>query len=104
MDYIAFLKDAIERLHGCAAEHVETVHVDERFEGQQVWKGDVEIFKVPDHPKADRLYAWGVRESDERPDWKAITVLDIPPLTTPRKAVQAYIASEYRKEQSNDAN
>jgi hypothetical protein len=104
MDYIAFLQDAIQKLHGCASEHIETVHVDERFQGQQVWKGDVEIFKVPDHPKADKLYAWGIRERDDSPDWKAITVLEISPITTPRKAVQAYIASVYRKEQQNNAN
>lgn len=104
MDYLAFLQDAIQKLHGCESEHIETVHVDERFEGQQVWKGNVEIFSVPDHPKAGRLYAWGVRESDDRPALKAVTVLEVPPITTPRKAVQAYIASEYRKEQPNDAN
>jgi len=104
MNYIAFLQDAIEKLHGCASEHIETVHVDERFEGQQVWKGDVEIFKVPGHPETNHLYAWGVRESDDRPDLKAVTVLSVPPITTPRKAVQAYIASVYRREQSSDAN
>jgi hypothetical protein len=104
MDYIAFLQDAIRTLHGCESEHIETVHVDERFQGQQVWKGDVEIFTVPDHQQADRLYAWIIRERDDRPDWKAITVLEVPPITTPRKAVQAYIASVYRKEQQNNAN
>jgi hypothetical protein len=104
MDYIAFLRDAIQKLHGCESEHAETVHVDERFQGQQVWKGDVEIFKVPDHPQANRLYAWGIRERDDSPDWKAITILEVSPITTPRKAVQAYIASVYRKEQQNDAN
>jgi len=104
MDYIAFLQDAIRKLHGCESEHLETVHVDERFQGQQVWKGDVEVFHVPDHPNADQLFAWGFRESDDKPDLKAVTVLSVPPITTPRKAVQAYIASEYRKEQSNDAN
>ena len=104
MDYIAFLQDAIRKLHGCESEHVETVHVDERFEGQQVWKGDVEIFHVPEHPQAERLYAWGVRERDDTPDLKAITVLEVSPITTTRKAVPAYIASVYRREQQKNAN
>jgi len=104
MDYIAFLQDAIQKLHGCASEHLETVRVTERFQGQTVWEGDVEIFALPEHPKAEQLFAWGYKERDDKPDLKAVTVLSVPPITTPRKAVQAYIASEYRKEQPKDAN
>jgi len=104
MDYIAFLEDAIQKLHGCAATHLETVPVTERFQGQTVWDGEVEVFHLPEHPKAETLYAWGYSESDDKPDMKAVTVLAVPPITTPRKAVQAYIASQYRKEQSNDAS
>jgi hypothetical protein len=101
MDYIAFLKDAIQQLHGCAATHVETVPVKERFEGKTVWQGEVEVFNVPDHPKVDQLFAWGYQESDGQPDMKAVTVLAVPPITTPQKAVQACIANEVRREQDN---
>src|SRR5437762_14003923 len=101
MNYIGFLKKAIRELHGYAATHLETVPVTERFQGQTVWDGEVEVFHLPEHPKADRLFAWGYSESDDERDLKAVTVLAIPPITTPRKAVQDYIASLYRKEQSN---
>ena len=101
MDYIAFLEKAIRELHGYKATHLETVPITERFQGQTVWDGEVEVFHVSDHPNTETLYAWGYKESDDKPDWKAITVLAIPPITTPRKAVQAYIASQYRKEQSD---
>lgn len=101
MDYIAFLEKAIRELHGHEAIHLETVPVTERFQGQTVWDGEVEVFRLSDHPKAETLYAWGYSESDDERDLKAVTVLAIPPITTPRKAVQAYIASQYRKEQSN---
>jgi hypothetical protein len=103
MDYISFLKNAIRELHGCEPTHVGTVAVTERFKGQTVWDGHVEVFDVPDHPKADKLYAWGYKESDDSPQLKAATVLGVHPITTPRKAVQAFIASQYR-EQENDAN
>lgn len=102
MDYIAFLQNAIQKLHGCASEHLETVRVTERFQGATVWEGDVEIFRLPEHPTVEQVFAWAYKESDDKPDWKAITVLSVPPITTPRKAVQAYIASEYRREQENN--
>jgi hypothetical protein len=98
MDYITFLQEAIQKLYGCEATHIKTVPVKERFQGQTVWDGQVEVFQVPEHPKADKLYAWGYSESDDKPELKAVTVLAIPPITSPRKAVQAFIASEYRKE------
>jgi hypothetical protein len=104
MDYIAFLEKAIRELHGFAAKHVKTVSVVERFQGQTVWDGEVEVFHVSKHPKTETIYAWGYKESDDRPDMKAITVLGLPPVTSPQKAVQVFIASQSRKEQSNHEN
>jgi hypothetical protein len=101
-DYISFLQNAIQKLHGVKPEHAETVSVTERFQGQTVWDGEVEIFQLPAHSKAEKIYAWGYTESDDKPDMKAVTVLALPPITTPQKAVQAFIASQYRKEQSNE--
>jgi hypothetical protein len=100
MDYIAFLQDAIREAHGCESTHIETVAVKERFQGKTVWEGDVEVFDVPEHPSADKLFAWGFHENDETPDMKAVTVLAVHPITTPQRAVQAYIANEVRKGQS----
>lgn len=104
MGYIAFLEKAIRELHGYTATHVETVAVTERFQGQTVWDGEVEVFHVSQHPKTETIYAWGYRESDDRPDMKAITVLGLPPATSPQRAVQVFIASQSIKEQSNHDN
>jgi hypothetical protein len=101
-EYISFLQNAIQKLHGVASEHIKTVSVTERFQGQTVWEGEVEVFKVPEHPKAENLFAWAYKESDDEPELKTVTVLSLPPITTPQKAVQAFIASQYRKEQSNE--
>ncbi len=43
MDYIAFLQDAIQPLHGCTSEHIETVHIDERFEVSEVAFGQTQV-------------------------------------------------------------
>ena len=60
MDYIAFLQEAIQKLHGFAATHLETVRVTERFQGQTIWDGDVEIFQLPEHPKSRQAIRMGI--------------------------------------------
>jgi hypothetical protein len=97
-DYIGFLREVIKELHGCEAEHVETVSVTEQFEGQTVWDGEVEVFHARGDPTIKKLFAWAYPESPDKPDLKAVTVLAVPPVTTPRKAVQAFIARRYRKD------
>ncbi|HEX9241122.1 MAG TPA: hypothetical protein VF875_01640 [Anaeromyxobacter sp.] len=52
------LLDAIRHMHGCEAQHVESVPVRETFQGQVVWDGDVTVFDVTGHPTAKRCYAW----------------------------------------------
>ena len=42
------LREAVEHLHGAKASHVETVQVDERFQGQPVWQGAVKVFALAD--------------------------------------------------------
>lgn len=91
MSYIEFLADAIQKLHGCVATYVETVPVVERFQGQTVWEGKVERFKLAAHPQATFCYAWGF-ENDSG-ETKAVTVLALPPIDTALRAVQAFIAS-----------
>lgn len=91
MSYIEFLADAIHKLHGCAATYVETVPVEERFQGQMVWQGKVEVFELAGHPKAAFCYAWGF-ENDSG-EMKAVTVLALPPIDSALRAVQAFIAS-----------
>jgi hypothetical protein len=54
------LLDAIRHLHGVEARHVATEHVHEKTpDGREtVWEGDVEVFELVGHPKAERCYAW----------------------------------------------
>ena len=98
MDYIGELKDAIRRLHGCEAEHVETVPVKEVFQGQTVWEGEVEVFDLHSHPEASRVYAWSHETEDADRPKRHVTVLHIPPVVSPQTAVRAAIIQEYRRE------
>ena len=96
-DYIAELQAVILNLHGAVAEYVETVPVNEQFRGQTVWEGEVEVFELHDHPKAKRAYAWGYETDDN--DRHYVTVLELPPVTSPETAVKASIVRDYREQQ-----
>ena len=79
---------AIRETHGAEAEFAERISVDEHFEGQPVWEGEVLVFDLLDHPSATRCYAWAV-------DGKVTAVLHEPPVDSPRMAVRAAIAQEH---------
>ena len=96
-DYIAELQAVILNLHGVTAEYVETKPVHEEFQGQTVWEGDVEVFELHNHPKAKRVYGWGYE--DEETGRHYVTVLELPPVTSPETAVKASIVREYREQQ-----
>jgi len=98
MNRIDELQTAIRELHGTEATHIETVPVKETFQGQTVWEGDVEVFDLADHPKAKRVYAWSHGDPDNP---QHITVLQIPPATTPLRAVQVAIAGMFREAETN---
>ena len=98
MNKIDELRDAIRELHGTEATHIETVPAKETFQGQTVWEGDVEVFDLADHPKASRVYAWSHGDPDNP---QHITVLQIPPATTPLRAVQVAIAGMFREQEAN---
>ena len=100
MNYIDELIGVIHRLHGTEATHVETVPVKETHEGQTVWEGEVEVFEI-DHPQTSRVYAWAHDTDDADHPRRHVTVLHVPPATSPRKAVQASIVSDYRERQGN---
>jgi hypothetical protein len=46
MTYIEELQDAIRRLHHSESRHVETVSIEEVFQDQVVWEGEVEVFDL----------------------------------------------------------
>ena len=93
-DYLDRLRLAIEHLHGCSAVHVQTVPVHEVFRGQTVWKGRVEVFDIKGHAKAKRCYAWSHLDGKDDQDERFVAVLEIPPVTSPLRAVQASIMAK----------
>ena len=95
MNYIDELKEVIEKLHGTQATYVETVPVKEVFNGETMWDGNVEVFDLADHAETDRVYAWAF--DDDNGEKRHVTVLQIPPATSPENAVRASIISEYGK-------
>jgi len=96
MTYIEELRDVIHHLHGGMARHLESVPVIEAFRGETVWDGVVEVFKLTGHPKTDRVYAWVHETGDTKHPKRHVTVLHIPPVVSPKTAVQAAIVQEFR--------
>jgi hypothetical protein len=100
LTYIEELRDVIRRLHGVEARHVESVPVKETFQGKTVWEGIVEVFELIGHPKAPKVYAWAHDTDDPKKPRRHITVLHIPPVTSPLLAVRAAIVQEFRSRES----
>ena len=93
-EYQERVKQAVEHLHKCSAVHVETVPVHERFEGQTVWQGEVEIFDLTDHPKLKRAYTWSRREGKDNRGERFIAVLEIPSIKSAADAVKGSLVKE----------
>jgi hypothetical protein len=104
MNYIDELKEAIRKLHGCEAEHVETVPVREMFQGETVWDGEVEVFNLRGHPETSRVYAWAHKTEDADKSKRHITVLHVPPVVSPETAVRAAIIQQYRQQHGTEEN
>ena len=96
MNYIEELQNAIRQLYGAESTYVDTVPVKEVFQGETVWDGEVEVFDLSDYPGADRVYAWAYDTDDSEHPRRQVTVLHIPPATSPEKAVKASIISDYK--------
>ena len=90
------LREAVEALHHCKAQSIESVEVKENYKGQTVWEGVVHIFEIAGNPKATRCYAWSspIEGSTKR---KFFAVLHVPPVTSAKAAVRAAIVQEYRQ-------
>ena len=103
-EYIAELQGVIRRLHGVESSHAESVPVKEMFEGKTVWDGMVEVFHLHGHPKAAKAYAWAHDTDNPDEPRRHVTVLHIPPVTSPVLAVRAAIVQEYRDLESAQEN
>ena len=88
---IPALQDAIRHVHGCEATWVESVPVVERFRGEIVWAGEVQVFDLIGHPAAKRAYAWSYATEGERR--RFVAVLQLPPVEDAVTAVRAAIAA-----------
>ena len=78
-------------MHACGCSHFGTEHVREEHDGALVWEGDVEIFQLEGHQKANVAYGWGwTGDSD---DIQYIGILNVPPVVSATDAVKAAIAS-----------
>lgn len=95
-DNIDELKKIIERLHKCKASYLDKITIMEKYGQKTVWQGIVHIFKISDHPQVDTCYAWSspIEGSTKR---RYYTVLKIPPIDSPEKAVRATIARDYKQ-------
>ena len=84
-------------MHNCGAVYRETVPVHEVFRGQTVWQGEVEVFDLFNHPKAETCYAWSHAEGPDDKGERFVTVLEIPPVESPVTAVRASIVADKKK-------
>ena len=81
-------------MHGCESTWIEAVPVTEMFEDEVAWDGEVQVFALRGHPKAERAYAWSyATEGDRR---RFVTVLGIGPVQDALTAVRASIVAERR--------
>lgn len=88
------LRDAIRHMHGCDSRWVESVPVVEKFKGEVVWAGEVQVFELIGHPRAKQAYAWS--HATEGAKRRFVAVLGVPPVDGPVAAVRAAIASSRR--------
>jgi hypothetical protein len=87
-DDIARLEAAIMRSHGCVAIWHKTVPVHEVLRNQTVWKGDVEVFNLKGHPRAERCYGWSHHNGKSAEGERFVIVLEIPPVESASTAVR----------------
>jgi hypothetical protein len=95
-DYIERLNQVIFHLHKANPTWIESVPVEEIFDGNLIWKGIVEVFTLANHPKAKRCFAWSHRAGADDSDERFVAVLEIPPVTSPESAVKVAIVAEVR--------
>jgi hypothetical protein len=93
-EYIEELRGVIRKLHGVESKHIESVPITEKFNGQTVWDGVVEVFQLIGHPKAFQAFAWSNDADGKKKNH--VTVLQIHPIVSAQDAVRAAIIQEFR--------
>ena len=87
-EYVERLRQAVEKLQGCAAMHNATVFVHI----ESLWQGDVEVFDLLGHPLAEKCYAWLDVRSTREAESDYFAFLHRAPVTSAKEAVQASLA------------
>ena len=101
-EHIQRLQMVIHHLHKVDSRHIESVPVEEVYQGQVIWRGTVEVFSVTGHPKATRCYAWSHRDGKDDGGERMVAVLGLPPVDSAQRAVQVAIASDVRSKNGLD--
>ena len=86
---VSEFEKAILATHGAVALLDSRTRVEETFQGETVWTGEVLVFELEGHPTATQCYAWSV-------DRRVTAVLHEGPIDSPEAAVRAAIAAEHR--------
>jgi hypothetical protein len=83
----AQLRATIERSYGGRANFLQSVPVEETFDGKTVWLGVVHIFGLRGNPNATRAYAWSspIEGSARR---RFFAMLHMGAVTSPVEAVR----------------
>lgn len=98
------LQQLIRDRYGCGSRFVRTesvaLTVDGRtlwlgFHGGTLWKGDVQVFNLIDHPTASRAYVW-VRDPDEQDRDRFVVVLHSTQVDSAETAARFALGSEVR--------
>ena len=95
--YLRRLQILIEQLHKCGTAHQRTAEVHELVEGRTVWRGEVEVFDLHGHARAKRCYGWLHKDKEDDQEGRLITVLEIPPVSSPQTAVLANLARDMER-------
>jgi hypothetical protein len=96
--YVQEAKAAVEKLHRCAAVHVETIPVCHARGKVKVWEGEVEVFALEGTKEADCCFVWSyIDQRSTRREF--ISVPAVPPILTPSAAVKAVLEWESKNEE-----
>lgn len=94
MTYFEEVQKRVESSCSCKAEFDRSDHVTETFGSRVVWDGDVQVYRLLNHPTAKFCYAWG--HPIEKEPREITTVLGLPPVDSSIIAVRVAIAAKSR--------
>jgi hypothetical protein len=83
------LIEVIRRNFDCEAQWLRSEHVVEEWRGETVWEGDVQIFAIKGHPKAELAYAWSYQTEDGKA--RSTAILGEGPVGSAGDAVRAAV-------------